>query len=172
MKVVQLDSKRSEAKKNTGYTPQQSLAHYCQFFEKLDPDNFDLFPDFYHYRVRYSSPLHDVNGPDKIRAIFEQLIHHCESPKLIIRDQSINGQHGFVYWKFIRNSQQKAPTVVTGLTRIKFDGYGRVISHRDIWDTGVAPRSSWSRLRDWLRVKQSKKKRAAPPKKFHETPPL
>lgn len=175
MKVVPIDSKRQAVTRLNSHSVEQSLERYCQFFEKLDPDNFDIFPGFYHYRVRYSSPLHDVNGPDKIRAVFEQLVHRCESPRLIIRDFSVSGQHGFIYWKFLRDSEQPRPVVVTGLSRIKFDGYGRVVSHRDIWDTGVAPRRPWHRFRDWWDIKvmrRPKKKRAAPPKEFHGSPPF
>jgi|GEM_PF-6754222 len=176
MKVVSIDSKRDNVAKLKTHSIEQNLERYCQFFERLDADSFDLFPSFYHYRVRYSSPLHDVNGPEKIKAIFKQLVQRCESPRLIIRDFTVTGQHGFVYWKFVRNGDKPHAVAVTGLSRIKFDGYGRVVSHRDIWDTGSAPRNTWHRLRDWwggMFSRRSKKaRRAAPPKEFHGSPPF
>lgn len=176
MKVVKLDTRRGKVASIQAHSVEQSLARYCRFFEKLEPDDFDLFPSFYHYRVRYSSPLHDVNGSDKIKSIFDELVHRCEAPKLVVRDYAVNGQHGFIYWKFFRNAEDSRCPVVTGLSRIKFDGYGRIISHRDIWDTGSAPRNRMHQWRDWWRGLFSRKskpgKRAAPPKEFHGSPPF
>ena len=153
---------------------EQHLNAYCRFFESLDKHDFDFLRGYFNYRVRYSNPLCDVRGVDRVQAVFERLYRRCEAPQLIICDTAVSGQHGLIYWKFVRHKKRPNSTVVTGMSRVKFDGYGRVVSHRDIWDASHAPRRPLARLRDawrrWFGARERPKHYRAKP--FHGSPPF
>lgn len=172
MGVVYFDkhkAQKMDQPTNVGHSVKKSLQIYCDFFERLSPDEFELYQGLYHYRVRYSNPVDDVNGVERIQHIFSTIISRCDAPRLDVLDTAVSGQHAMGYWRFSPN--KKSTNAIVGMSRIKFDGYGRVISHRDVWDRSQA--SYASKLRWWHRLlglAGKKPKRASKPVKFHKPP--
>lgn len=149
MGIVYFDKHKLSKKDNRvleGHNINKSLQIYCDFFERLDPNEFELYEGLFHYRVKYSNPVEDVAGVDKIRKIFTEIIGQCKAARLHIIDTAVSGQHAMVYWRFYPHKHD--PKSIVGMTRIKFNGYGRVISHTDVWDRSQA---NYHKNKNWLR---------------------
>ena len=174
MTVIHMRSRRGGPTEPGPIPVEQRLATYCRMIESLERDDFDFIRGLYNYRVHYSSPLCDVRGVDRMALMLSDLFERCESPRLMICDSAVSGQHGFIYWKFLRDDRRADCPAVVGVSRVLFDGYGRVVSHRDIWDASDVPRRPLAGLRDRLRrwFSRDDRPRHYKAKPFQGSPPF
>jgi steroid delta-isomerase len=108
------------------------------WFEHLSPQTLDRISQFYAANAEFKDPFNEVRGTDAIAHIFRHMFTQVDEPRFVVGSH-FSGEDGvMLLWDFhFRSRGPLAPQAMTvhGATHLRFDGEGRVILHRDYWDT-------------------------------------
>lgn len=108
------------------------------FFEHLSPENLGSIGSYYTVDAYFKDPFNEVNGVDRIEAIFRHMYLQIAQPTFVVRDWIGGEQDGFIVWdlKFVsRWMRGDGPQTIHGVSHVCFDASGKVTHHRDYWDT-------------------------------------
>lgn len=115
-----------------------TLALLIQWFENLSPETLDQVNTLYAAKARFKDPFNDVEGIVAIRKIFHHMFHQVDKPRFHVTGHFLNEQSAMVLWTFHftpRRPLPRRPLSIEGTTHFLFDTDGKVILHRDYWDT-------------------------------------
>ena len=127
------------------------------FYEAMSPDTLPDIAGVYSADAYFKDPFNEVNGVDRIEAIFRHMYQQVEEPRFVVREWSGTNHEGFLVWDMRFRSRLMrggGAQVMHGATHVRFDPSGKVNYHRDYWDTGEElyaklPVIGW--LIQWLR---------------------
>jgi steroid Delta-isomerase len=130
-------------------------------YEGLSPDSVERLAEVYASDAYFKDPFNEVNGLDRIQAIFHHMYQKIEDPRFVVHQWSGTQDDGFLVWDMCFRShvmRGEPDQVIRGVSHIRFDANGKVAYHRDYWDTGEElygklPVIGW--LINWLRKKLS-----------------
>ncbi|MBI1396574.1 MAG: nuclear transport factor 2 family protein [Betaproteobacteria bacterium] len=111
----------------------------ARFYESLRPESLDGLGRFYADEARFRDPFNDVSRLPEIRAIFEHMFRTLEEPRFEIVNRVVDGDQAMLEWVFTFRVRRFRPATrrrVHGVSHVRFGPDGRVIYHRDYWDTG------------------------------------
>ena len=101
------------------------IAHY----EALSAATLDDLVARYAEDCRFKDPFNDVRGRAALRRVFAHMFETVESPRFVVRDAVVEGEHCFLSWDF-----HAGDLVIRGASHLHFDAAGLVTTHRDYWD--------------------------------------
>jgi len=138
------------------------------FYESMSPATVTQIRDVYAVDAYFKDPFNEINGVDKIEAVFLHMYRQLQDPRFVVHGWSGTGNEGFVLWdmhfrsRFLRGGEAQT---IRGVSHIRFDASGKVSYHRDYWDTGEElyaklPVIGW--LIKWLRRAMSGPELKAP----------
>ena len=109
---------------------------YVDFFENLTKeDTKDLYKNFFDVNSSFEDPFQKVKGLDAIYKVFEYMYETLCEPKFIVDEIVENGSVAYLKWHFFFKLSPKAEEQsFIGVSRVKFDSIGMVVSHVDYWD--------------------------------------
>lgn len=110
------------------------LDRLLNWYSTLCPETLGDIHKVYHEVARFRDPFNDVTGSDAIRRVFEHMFEHTRMPKFDIEDVLEDGDLAWVKWVFSFYLTDEE-IIVVGFSEIEFGDDGRVISHRDYWDS-------------------------------------
>lgn len=86
--------------------------------------------------VYFHDPLNDVTGVDKMMAVFERLFDEFDYPRFKITDQAWGqgDKTAYLRWTFSYKQGGQAGKF-EGVSEIKFNNDGKIILHRNYWDS-------------------------------------
>jgi len=114
---------------------EQALAGYVRFFEELSPDTVAWIERLCVPDVRFKDPFNDFQDRARLRRLFERMFLRLHQPRFYVRDQALSGQTAYLRWTFtFRLKRRPKPWVIEGMSEVRFDGAGQVVSHIDHWD--------------------------------------
>ncbi|MGZ3184619.1 MAG: nuclear transport factor 2 family protein [Telluria sp.] len=119
-----------------------TLDALLDWYATLTPASLARLPEFYAPDARFRDPFNDVQGVRAIRAVFEHMFAHTDSPRFQIDERIARGDQAFVTWTFHFRLRGRA-LVVAGGSHLRFAPDGRVTLHRDYWD---AAEELWQQL--------------------------
>ena len=108
------------------------------WFENLSQETLDQVPRFYAADAEFKDPFNEVRGVDAIAQIFRHMFTQVDEPRFVIGSRFSGADGVMLLWDFhFRSRGPLAPQAMTvrGATHLRFDGQGRVILHRDYWDS-------------------------------------
>lgn len=106
-----------------------ALAAYCAFYESLAPERLDELDRLLAPDVRFVDPFNDVSGIPAVRLIFEHMFRQCADARFQVLHTAVADHTGYIQWHFYCGGIR-----VEGVSRVSFDGQGRVRRHVDYWD--------------------------------------
>jgi len=109
-----------------------------RWFENLSQETLDQVPRFYAADAEFKDPFNEVRGVDAIAQIFRHMFTQVDEPRFVIGSRFSGADGVMLLWDFhFRSRGPLAPQAMTvrGATHLRFDGQGRVILHRDYWDS-------------------------------------
>jgi steroid delta-isomerase len=136
---------------------QAAAARLAQLYEQLTPARLAQLGDYYAPDARFKDPFNDVQGVPAIRAIFAHMFESLEQPRFVVTQHVAQGQQAFLQWEFhfrMKRWRAQVPQCIHGGTLVHFDAQGRVMLHRDYWDTAEELYEKLpvlGRLMRWLR---------------------
>ena len=110
------------------------LQRLIDWYQGLSPASLAELPELYHEQARFRDPFNDVTGQDAIAAIFSHMFENTAQPAFRVTDSQQRDDTAWVSWVFSGRLRGRA-FAVEGVTRLEFAGDGRVIEHRDYWDS-------------------------------------
>ncbi|WP_455553642.1 nuclear transport factor 2 family protein [Comamonas kerstersii] len=109
---------------------------YC--YEHLTPQSLDSLKACYAPQARFKDPFNDVQGIERIAQVFEHMFSTVDAPRFQVTEQLLQGQQAFLAWEFhfrMRRWRKAQPQCIRGGTFLRLDARGKVLEHRDYWDS-------------------------------------
>ena len=116
-----------------------NLDPLIRFFESITPESVSRFPEFYAENAWFKDPFNEVLGVDAIQRIFAHMFRQVDEPRFVVSERVADTQGVVLIWTFhyrSRGASKAEEHVIRGVSHLKFDADGRVVFHRDYWDTG------------------------------------
>lgn len=116
---------------------EQAVRHIIDYFETISPDSVQQLHQIYAPEAWFKDPFNQVQGIEKIEAIFAHMYVGLDQPVFKILHHQIQGQELFLTWDFIFKFKRINPQVeqvVHGASHLTLDQEGHIVRHRDYWD--------------------------------------
>jgi steroid Delta-isomerase len=114
-----------------------AVPNLCRFFENLTPQSLPQMSKLYVTDAQFKDPFNDVQGITKIETIFKHMFATTHNPKFKIVQTLQEANHTLFVWDFYFQKEGFAkPVCIHGTSLISFNWEGKVVRHRDYWDSG------------------------------------
>lgn len=110
------------------------LAELVDWYAHLQPATLMEIERFYAASACFKDPFNTVQSRDGIHDIFRHMFKTVDDPVFIIHEQLLDGSQAFLTWDFRFHRHNKLYQLHGG-SHLRFDPQGRVIMHRDYWDS-------------------------------------
>ena len=108
-----------------------------RYFETLTPERVAELPEYYAAGAYFKDPFNEVHRLQDIQAIFARMYEQVDAPRFKVRQSLAEGGEAFLVWDLeFRFRGRESQEVIHGVSHLRFGDEGKVISHRDYWDTG------------------------------------
>ena len=113
------------------------LQELIDWFEHLSPATVDRVPDFYAANAEFKDPFNEVRGTEAIARIFGHMFTQVDEPRFVIGSRFTGEDGVMLLWDFHFRTRGRRPQAicVRGASHLRFDAAGKVVLHRDYWDT-------------------------------------
>mgnify|MGYP001156559433 FL=1 len=139
----------------------QAVARVVEFYETLSPASLARIAEVYAADARFKDPFNEVCGLPAIEKVFRHMYEQVQAPRFRVTKRMGEGDEAWLAWEFefhFRGWKEAELQCIRGATHLRFAADGRVIAHRDYWDSGE---ELFSRLPlvgtlvNWLRRRMS-----------------
>lgn len=110
-----------------------AISAYADFYHGLNAGSLDRIEQLFSEQALFRDPFNQVRGPKAIRRIFEDLLRRCPEPGFEITETIGDLPVVFMRWNF--RPRRDGDLCIDGVSRIMFDGDGKVQEHLDYWDS-------------------------------------
>jgi ketosteroid isomerase-like protein len=117
--------------------PRADAARYAGFFENLTRNSLTNLTELTTPDLRFRDPFHDAVGRDAMQAILDKMFRQLANPRFRVIRTVVDGDTAFLEWLFTAKTRRGRDWHIEGVTRLRFDGTGRVIEHIDYWDAAA-----------------------------------
>lgn len=114
------------------------LRRLIDFYENVAPDTVANLGDVYERDAFFKDPFNEVHSAREIQHIFEKMFEQVNAPRFVVHTAFESNEQAFLGWEFLFEMQRfKKGEVQTcrGSTHVRLNDQGKVIYHRDYWDT-------------------------------------
>jgi ketosteroid isomerase-like protein len=110
------------------------LQRLIDWYSQLTPESIPQLAEIYHEQASFSDPFNEVRGHRAIGAIFEHMFKTTKGARFNIGTSHQYGNNAWVTWSF---DCELAGNKLNfdGATHLVFGEDGRVLVHRDYWDS-------------------------------------
>ncbi len=139
----------------------QAMARVVEFYETLSPASLARIAEVYAADARFTDPFNEVCGVPAIEKVFRHMYEQVQAPCFRVIHRMAEGDEAWLAWEFqfhFRGWKEAELQCIRGATHLRFAADGRVMAHRDYWDSGE---ELYSRLPlvgtlvSWLRRRMS-----------------
>ena len=111
----------------------EAVDAYVRFWETLSPESLNRLEEIAAPDIRFTDPFNDVQGLAGFRAVFDDMFHRVSEPRFRVTSRALGDDTCFLRWDFtFRNHNRE--WLIIGVSEVRFDESGRVVSHVDHWD--------------------------------------
>ncbi len=108
-------------------------------FESLERGDVARMREFYAEDAFFKDPFNEVRRVEDIEAIFLRMFDSLHEPRFKVVNRIAHGDQAVLEWDFtfrIRRWKPEQPWCIRGVSHLRFGTDGRIVHHRDFWDTG------------------------------------
>lgn len=105
------------------------------FYENLSPQSLCRLPEFYGEQAFFKDPFNEVRGVAAIERIFSHMFRQLAEPRFVVVERVVDPQGAVLVWEFHYRTGRGRAEVMRGVSHLRFDPGGKVVYHRDYWDT-------------------------------------
>lgn len=120
---------------------QRAFAGVQRYFAGMTADSVrELTRSVYAPQAYLNDTLVGLDGPDRIEAYFSHTMERARLLKVEFLERAPAGNDWYVRWRMTvaADGLNGGEEVVTyGVTQFRFDADGRVLIHKDFWDSGT-----------------------------------
>jgi steroid Delta-isomerase len=117
--------------------PSTQLAQAIHFFEHISLADCARMEAIYTADAAFKDPFNDVQGSEKIAAIFAEMFTTLHDPRFRVLSTVEQGEIAFITWDFtfrIKSYKPDTQQTIHGASQLRFAADGRIANHRDYWD--------------------------------------
>lgn len=114
------------------------LDKLIDFYQTLTPESVARFGEFYAETAWFKDPFNEVRGLPAIQRIFAHMFSQVGEPRFVITEKVGAGGTALLVWEFsfrVRRLGSAQSLIMRGVSHLRFDDAGKVVFHRDYWDT-------------------------------------
>lgn len=115
-----------------------ALDQLIRFYEELAPDSVARFNEFYSENAYFKDPFNEVNSLAAIQRIFGHMFRKVAEPRFVVTESVADAGGAMLVWEFhyrVRLWGGGQAQIMRGVSHLKFAADGKVVYHRDYWDT-------------------------------------
>jgi hypothetical protein len=112
----------------------RDLSALVDWYETLTPESLERMGDFYAANAWFKDPFNEVSGLEAIKRVFAHMFATLRTPRFRITGRIEDENGAFLAWEFRFGAGRRAYEV-RGATHLKWNGRGKIVYHRDYWDT-------------------------------------
>jgi len=108
------------------------------FFEQFSPADLARLDGVYAPEAAFKDPFNEVRGLTAVRAVYAHMFAQLHEPRFEVHDALLAPQACMLTWTF-HYASKGAPgqaRQIRGSCHLRLDDTGRILVHRDYWDTG------------------------------------
>jgi steroid Delta-isomerase len=111
------------------------LDRYAEFWGALTPETLPQLAALVSHNIRFKDPFNDVRGVEPMIAVMALMFRHG-TPHFQVLDRALGAaaDRGYLRWRCTIAHSSGAPTVLEGMSEVRFDTHGLAIEHIDHWD--------------------------------------
>jgi len=113
----------------------EPIERLIAYFEALSPQRLPEIGEYYAADAYFKDPFNEVRRVEDIRAIFARMFEQVEAPRFRVLSRVVDGAHAFLVWDLEFRFRGGKPARIHGVSHLELGRDGRVIYHRDYWDT-------------------------------------
>lgn len=109
------------------------------FFDEFAPHSVARLAEFYSADAYFKDPFNEVRGVEAIARIFRHMFTQVAEPRFVISEKVVDANGAVLIWQFhfcSKGWRGGQPQLLRGASHLRFDAAGKVVFHRDYWDTG------------------------------------
>jgi limonene-1,2-epoxide hydrolase len=110
---------------------------FCLYYKEFSQDSIAGLDEIYHQKIVFEDPIGRVEGLDKLKPHFSNMMSNVSYCRFAITDVVSNDGQAFISWTMTfahpKLNSYKEITVI-GVSQIKFTD--RITYHRDYFDLG------------------------------------
>ncbi|WP_068315392.1 nuclear transport factor 2 family protein [Polycladidibacter hongkongensis] len=112
----------------------ETVSAYIRFFENLSPQTVTDLKPLTISGFRFVDPFNDVSGQDKAIALLRKMFRDVEAPRFVVTDTFWQGDNAVLRWRFTAKQRFLGELDFTGLSELKLNPEGSIVSQTDYWD--------------------------------------
>lgn len=112
----------------------RDLSALVDWYESLTPETLGRVGEFYAANAWFKDPFNDVSGLEAIRRVFAHMFATLRTPRFTITERVADEGGAVLLWEF-RFGAGRREYLVRGASHLRFGARGKVVHHRDYWDT-------------------------------------
>lgn len=118
---------------------EKAIAGFCAVFERFTPERVrEAVPRVYADDVYFYDTLKEIEGNEELAAYLARSAGACESCEVRLEDVARSGADLYLRWRMVIRFKRFAkgrPTATEGMSQLRVDRDGRIVLHRDFWDS-------------------------------------
>jgi len=111
------------------------LSALAAWYEELTPKSLARIGEHYAANAWFKDPFNEASGLEAIRHVFAHMFATLRAPRFRVTDRIADDGGAVLVWEF-RFGAGPREYLVRGASHLRFDARGKVLYHRDYWDTG------------------------------------
>ena len=114
-----------------------AATQYAEAFSCLTPEGLDRLIELVAEDITFSDPFNTVRGKDGFRRIFSHMFETCHEPHFTVSDIACGKEAAYLRWRMTGRlrSWPRSKLDLEGMSEIRINGDGLIISHIDHWDS-------------------------------------
>lgn len=114
----------------------EAAERYVAFLETLTPAGLERLGEHCAPDVRFSDPFNEVVGLAGYRRVLEKMFDDVGQPDFVVTGRALAGVELYLRWRLAGRGPGGRALRIEGMSEVRFDAAGRVVSHADFWDAG------------------------------------
>jgi steroid delta-isomerase len=109
------------------------------FYQTLTPERVAEFGEFYADNAYFKDPFNEVRRLDDIKEIFSRMFRQVADPRFLVKEHVGDMRGLFLVWDMsfhMKSWRPRETQIIRGVSHLRFGPDGKVVYHRDYWDTG------------------------------------
>ena len=118
---------------------QGRLDALLDFYQTLTPQRIAEFDRFYAENAFFKDPFNEVRTLDDIKTIFSRMFRQVADARFHVKEHAGDMRGLFLVWDMsfrMKTWRPQDTQIIRGVSHLRFGTDGKVVYHRDYWDTG------------------------------------
>ncbi len=113
------------------------LHRYATTLTQLKPENVSVLSDLVADDMHFSDPFNSLSGKDDFVGVMADMFEQLDNIRFDLLESQIQGDVGYLYWRFSATSSLTGDFSTEGCSRICFNDQWLVSNHQDFWDASA-----------------------------------